>query len=97
MGRKIGLRVNPKKFALVDKPCTKELVSFLGCVALNQDDDKKCDKQKGLLQTCINEQVCFSPKSTILNFIQDTDTNKVFIFRKRNPRKNQQLTITYKG
>ncbi|KMZ70604.1 hypothetical protein ZOSMA_198G00040 [Zostera marina] len=68
MGRKIGLRVNPKKFALVDKPCTKELVSFLGCVALNQDDDKKCDKQKGLLQTCINEQEKKPKKKSTINY-----------------------------
>lgn len=58
MGRKAGgLYINPKKFGSVGKPCTKEMMSFLGCLALNKNDDDKCIKQKDLLLSCVDSQV----------------------------------------
>ncbi|KAK8596361.1 hypothetical protein V6N13_000995 [Hibiscus sabdariffa] len=37
MGRKAdALYINPKKFGSLTKPCMKEMVSFLNCLALNK-------------------------------------------------------------
>ena len=60
MGRKRGLYINPKKLeraGSIQKPCMKEMVSFLNCLALNQNNDEKCVKQKELLDACMNDQV----------------------------------------
>ncbi|XP_049934494.1 uncharacterized protein LOC116256909 isoform X2 [Nymphaea colorata] len=57
MGRKSGgLYINPKKFAAAQKPCMKETLAFLNCLALNQNNDDKCVRQKELLQTCMDAQ-----------------------------------------
>ena len=59
MGRKGGnLFLNPKKFGgSMTKPCMKEMVSFLGCLALNQNNDEKCVRQKELMSACMDAQV----------------------------------------
>lgn len=58
MGRKAGsLYMNPKKFSNISKPCMKEMVSFLNCIALNHNNDDKCTRQKDLLNTCMDAQV----------------------------------------
>ncbi|KAK6947219.1 hypothetical protein RJ641_000692 [Dillenia turbinata] len=47
MGRKAGtLYINPKKFASMQKPCMKEMLSFLICLALNHNNDDRCIRQK---------------------------------------------------
>ncbi|KAK9137419.1 hypothetical protein Sjap_008013 [Stephania japonica] len=57
MGRKAGtLYINPKKFAKRSKPCMKEMLSFLNCLALNQNSDDKCARQKELLTSCMDAQ-----------------------------------------
>uniref|UniRef100_A0A0A0KD09 IMS import disulfide relay-system CHCH-CHCH-like Cx9C domain-containing protein n=2 Tax=Cucumis sativus TaxID=3659 RepID=A0A0A0KD09_CUCSA len=63
MGRKAGsLFINPKKFGNLNKPCMKEMVSFLNCIALNQNNDEKCTRHKELLNTCMDAQATRSKK-----------------------------------
>nr|GMD31512.1 uncharacterized protein LOC109150917 [Ipomoea batatas] len=58
MGRKPGtLYINPKKFGSLQKPCAKEMITFLSCLALNQNKDDKCSRQKSLLSTCMEAQL----------------------------------------
>lgn len=56
MGRKAGgIYINPKKFGSLSKPCTKEMVSFLNCLAINRDDGgDRCVRQKDLLNACLH-------------------------------------------
>ncbi|XP_010921473.1 uncharacterized protein [Elaeis guineensis] len=57
MGRKAdGLYINSKKFGVVGKPCMKEMLSFLGCLSLNKNNDDKCVRQKDLLLACAEAQ-----------------------------------------
>ncbi|XP_073051492.1 uncharacterized protein [Primulina eburnea] len=57
MGRKAGtLYINPKKFGNLQKPCMREMVSFLSCLALSQGNDEKCTRQKSLLSACMDAQ-----------------------------------------
>ncbi|KAL6195618.1 hypothetical protein ACLB2K_031236 [Fragaria x ananassa] len=57
MGRKAGsIYINPKKFGAFHKPCMKEMVTFLSCLALNSNCDEKCVRQKELLSTCMDSQ-----------------------------------------
>ncbi|KAA8549252.1 hypothetical protein F0562_000936 [Nyssa sinensis] len=63
MGRKAGgLYINPKKFGSLSKPCMKEMIAFLNCLALNQNSDEKCVRQKELLNTCMDAQTGKSRK-----------------------------------
>ncbi|CAN6891590.1 unnamed protein product, partial [Brassica oleracea] len=58
MGRKAGnLYINPKKLGGIAKPCMKEMVTFLNCMALNKCKDDNCEKQKNLLSVCGEVQV----------------------------------------
>ena len=58
MGRKVGgLHINPKKFGSINKPCLKEMISFLNCVAVNHNNDDPCARQKELLHACMDAQV----------------------------------------
>lgn len=67
MGRKAGgLFISPKKFGSLQKPCMKEMITFLNCLALNQCNDEKCVRQKELLSLCMDGQVM---QLTILNGI----------------------------
>ncbi|XP_074304248.1 uncharacterized protein LOC141638964 [Silene latifolia] len=50
------LFINSKKFASMSRPCTKEMISFLNCVALCQNNDEKCQRQKQVLGTCMESQ-----------------------------------------
>ncbi|XP_042478916.1 probable GABA transporter 2 isoform X2 [Macadamia integrifolia] len=62
MGRKQGgLYINPKKFG-TRKPCMKEMVTFLNCLLLNQNNDGKCVRQKELLITYMDAQTGKSRK-----------------------------------
>ncbi|AEE32149.1 putative ribosomal protein MRP10 [Arabidopsis thaliana] len=64
MGRKAGnLYINPKKLGNLAKPCMKEMVSFLNCMALNNIKDDKCEKQKQLLSVCMQGQSDHKNKS----------------------------------
>ncbi|KAF4360473.1 hypothetical protein G4B88_003356 [Cannabis sativa] len=57
MGRKVGtLRINPKKFGSLHKPCMKEMMTFLNCLAVNHNSDEKCVRNKELLNTCMDAQ-----------------------------------------
>lgn len=57
MGRKAGgLYINPKTFGSLNKPCMKEMISFLNCLGLCQNNDEKCLRQKELLGTCMAAQ-----------------------------------------
>ncbi|GFQ07094.1 hypothetical protein PHJA_002853800 [Phtheirospermum japonicum] len=58
MGRKAGtLYINPKKFGNLQKPCMREMISFLNCLALSQQGtDTKCTRQKSMLSTCMDAQ-----------------------------------------
>ncbi|KAI3429093.1 CX9C domain-containing protein [Psidium guajava] len=57
MGRKAGaLYINPKKFGSLQKPCMKEMISFLNCLALSHNNDDKCVRQKELLSACMEAQ-----------------------------------------
>lgn len=59
MGRKAGqLYLNPKRFASMNKPCMKEMISLLNCLSLNHLNDEKCARPKELLTTCMEAQVC---------------------------------------
>jgi CHCH-CHCH-like Cx9C, IMS import disulfide relay-system, len=58
MGRKAGgMYINPKKFGGAGKPCMKEMLQFLSCLALNNNNDDKCMKYKDLLVNCAEAQV----------------------------------------
>ncbi|KAK9279935.1 hypothetical protein L1049_013619 [Liquidambar formosana] len=64
MGRKAGgLYINSKKFGALHKPCMKEMISFLNCLALNHNNDDKCVRQKELLSACMDSQTGKSGKS----------------------------------
>ncbi|KAK6933295.1 IMS import disulfide relay-system, CHCH-CHCH-like Cx9C, partial [Dillenia turbinata] len=64
MGRKAGtLYINPKKFASMQKPCMKEMLSFLNCLALSHNNDDKCVRQKELLSACMFSQNCNNKKA----------------------------------
>ncbi|ONI00279.1 hypothetical protein PRUPE_6G079900 [Prunus persica] len=57
MGRKAGtVYLNPKKFGALHKPCMKDMLAFLNCLALNHNNDDKCARQKELLGTCMDSQ-----------------------------------------
>ncbi|XP_051138754.1 uncharacterized protein LOC127256874 [Andrographis paniculata] len=57
MGRKAGtLYINPKKFGNLQKPCVREMVSFLQCLTLSQNSDARCSRQKSLLSACMDAQ-----------------------------------------
>lgn len=57
MGRKPGtLYINPKKFGGLQKPCLKETLTFLNCMALNNNKDDRCERQKKLLSDCMDAQ-----------------------------------------
>uniref|UniRef100_M1CZ38 IMS import disulfide relay-system CHCH-CHCH-like Cx9C domain-containing protein n=1 Tax=Solanum tuberosum TaxID=4113 RepID=M1CZ38_SOLTU len=59
MGRKAGtLFINPKNFGSLQKPCVKDMVTFLNCLTLNHNKDDKCSRQKSLLSACMEAQVC---------------------------------------
>jgi len=61
MGRKPGgLYINPKKFGSLHKPCMKEMLTFLNCLALCNNNDEKCVRQKELLNACMDAQVIFN-------------------------------------
>ncbi|KAM7497989.1 hypothetical protein LguiA_022403 [Lonicera macranthoides] len=63
MGRKAGgLYINPKKFGSLSKPCMKETITFLNCLALNHNNDEKCVRQKDLLNACMDAQTGKSRK-----------------------------------
>uniref|UniRef100_A0A2N9HG96 IMS import disulfide relay-system CHCH-CHCH-like Cx9C domain-containing protein n=1 Tax=Fagus sylvatica TaxID=28930 RepID=A0A2N9HG96_FAGSY len=57
MGRKVGsLSINPKKFGTLQKPCMKEMIAFLSCMAVNHCNDEKCVRPRELLTTCMDSQ-----------------------------------------
>ncbi|KAF9608953.1 hypothetical protein IFM89_012121 [Coptis chinensis] len=58
MGRKAGgLYINPKKFAGgMGKPCMKEMLAFLNCLSLNQNNDERCVLFKEKLNACMDAQ-----------------------------------------
>ncbi|GAB2214727.1 hypothetical protein Droror1_Dr00019089 [Drosera rotundifolia] len=63
MGRKAGMvRINPKKFASLHKPCMKEMITFLNCLALSHNNDDKCVRQKELLGACMDAQANVNKK-----------------------------------
>ncbi|KAE9462831.1 hypothetical protein C3L33_05267, partial [Rhododendron williamsianum] len=58
MGRKAGgLFISSQKFGALQKPCMKEMITFLNCLALNQNNDEKCVRHKELLSVCMDGQV----------------------------------------
>ncbi|GKV08145.1 hypothetical protein SLE2022_196300 [Rubroshorea leprosula] len=64
MGRKAGqLYLNPKRFASMNKPCMKEMISLLNCLSLNHLNDEKCARQKELLTTCMEAQTSSQKKA----------------------------------
>lgn len=87
MGRKAGgIYINPKKFGSLSKPCMKEMISFLNCVALNRNDDDKCVRQKDLLNACMDAQVQFvhmpflvPPSSLCLSFMRFHHYSSLFL------------------
>ncbi|KAH7667836.1 Cysteine alpha-hairpin motif-containing protein [Dioscorea alata] len=81
MGRKAGgLYINPKKFGAVGKPCMKEMVTFLGCLSLNKNNDDKCVRQKDLLLACVESQrgKPKNPARTINYHLQRLGRDKFF-------------------
>ncbi|KAK7260519.1 hypothetical protein RIF29_26621 [Crotalaria pallida] len=57
MGRKDGgLFINPKRFGSLQKPCMKDMILFLNCMATSQGDKEACAKQKELLVACMESQ-----------------------------------------
>ncbi|KAL5729900.1 hypothetical protein ACHQM5_002789 [Ranunculus cassubicifolius] len=57
MGRKAGgIYINAKKLGGMQKPCMLEMVSFLSCLSLNNNNDDRCVRQKELLATCMEAQ-----------------------------------------
>ncbi|KAG2670186.1 hypothetical protein I3760_14G072200 [Carya illinoinensis] len=64
IGRKAGsLHINPKKFGSLHKPCMKEMITFLNCLALSHNDNDKCLRQKELLSACTDSQTSNKRKS----------------------------------
>ncbi|KAK9992630.1 hypothetical protein SO802_027615 [Lithocarpus litseifolius] len=61
MGRKAGsLYINPKKFTSLHKPCMTEMIAFLNCLAVNNNSNDKCVRQKELLSVCMDSQcLCY--------------------------------------
>ena len=58
MGRKAGsLYINPKKFGSLHKPCMKEMITFVNCLAVNNNCNDKCVRHKELLSACMDSQV----------------------------------------
>ena len=58
MGRKAGsLYINPKKFGSLHKPCMKEMITFLNCLAVSNNSNDKCVRNKELLSACMDSQV----------------------------------------
>ncbi|KAM7505832.1 hypothetical protein LguiB_004736 [Lonicera macranthoides] len=53
---------NPKKFGSLSKPCMKETIAFLNCLALNHSNDEKCVRQKDLLNAWMDAQTGKSRK-----------------------------------
>ncbi|KAF7133069.1 hypothetical protein RHSIM_Rhsim09G0044100 [Rhododendron simsii] len=63
MGRKAGgLFISSQKFGALQKPCMKEMITFLNCLALNQNNDEKCVRHKELLSMCMDGQTNKSRK-----------------------------------
>lgn len=61
MGRKAGgLFINSKRFSSLHKPCMKEMIMFMNCMATSHSDVEACAKQKEILNTCIESQVMSS-------------------------------------
>ncbi|KAL5054756.1 hypothetical protein RYX36_035438 [Vicia faba] len=57
MGRKAGgLFINSKRFSSLHKPCMKEMIMFMNCMATSHSDVEACAKQKEILNTCIESQ-----------------------------------------
>ncbi|KAL5986186.1 hypothetical protein ACLOJK_028180 [Asimina triloba] len=57
MGHKPGsLKINGKTFANLNRPCMQEMLSFLNCLALSQNNDEKCARQKERLNACMDAQ-----------------------------------------
>ncbi|KAL8482029.1 hypothetical protein ACS0TY_027674 [Phlomoides rotata] len=57
MGRQGStLRINPKKFGNLQKPCMREMVSFLSCLSIAQGAEGRCTRQKSLLSACMDAQ-----------------------------------------
>ncbi|KAM7255975.1 hypothetical protein ACFE04_011716 [Oxalis oulophora] len=64
MGKKTGtLYINSKKFTSMNKPCMKEMISFLNCLTTNKMSDENCARQKELLGTCMDAQTSKNRKS----------------------------------
>ncbi|XP_024027113.1 uncharacterized protein LOC21394304 [Morus notabilis] len=69
MGRKVGqLRINPKKFGSLNKPCMKEMASFLNCLSLNNNNDDKCARFKEQLDACMASQTNARKKLGNINY-----------------------------
>ncbi|XP_057536410.1 uncharacterized protein LOC130814312 [Amaranthus tricolor] len=62
MGRKVGLRINTKRFGSMTAPCTKEMVTLLTCLARCNNDNEKCVRQKQMLSTCMKAQPTMNKK-----------------------------------
>lgn len=97
MGRKTGsLYINSKKFGAVGKPCMKEMVSFLNCLALGKNNDEKCLRHKDLLASCMESQVRFI--SAVKNFsillLQCSMWGCDHFCRGESPRTRQEPSIT---
>ncbi|KAI3916819.1 hypothetical protein MKW92_049824 [Papaver armeniacum] len=66
MGRKAGgLYINPRKFGTLSKPCMKEMMALLNCLATSGNNDDKCIKHKDLLRTCTDTQVASKAMGSI--------------------------------
>ncbi|KAL2503512.1 CX9C domain-containing protein [Abeliophyllum distichum] len=92
MGRKAGtLYINPKKFGNLQKPCMKEMITFLNCLALNHGSDEKCGRQKSQLNACMDAQLdlfcCLHVVVLLLSFCRLAKTKRL----------GEALTITFRG
>ncbi|KAI7740368.1 hypothetical protein M8C21_032073 [Ambrosia artemisiifolia] len=57
MGKKAGeLHINAKKFGGLAKPCMKDMMTYLGCLSLNHNNDDKCIRQREQLSACMETQ-----------------------------------------
>ncbi|XP_027347851.1 uncharacterized protein LOC113859237 [Abrus precatorius] len=57
MGRKTGaLHINPKRFGSLHKPCMKEMILFLNCMAASPNNSDACARQKEVLNACMDSQ-----------------------------------------
>ncbi|XP_027347728.1 uncharacterized protein LOC113859112 [Abrus precatorius] len=57
MGRKTGaLHINPKRFGSLHKPCMKEMILFLNCMAAGPNNSDACARQKEVLNACMDSQ-----------------------------------------